>query len=98
MRLPPETRRGLSPGDYVVTVVATAAAADLKQDIAGKLLTPLRYGRVDQSGLRFTVQTWSQQDRPAAALQVADLWENAFTPPVPVKPGPPPVGSTQTRR
>jgi hypothetical protein len=35
--------------------VATAAATDIRQDIAGKLLTPLRYGRVDQSGLHFTV-------------------------------------------
>jgi hypothetical protein len=49
-------RRGLSPGEYVVTVVATAGEADPMSEVPGKLLTPLRYGRVEESGLRFTIQ------------------------------------------
>jgi hypothetical protein len=48
--------RGLSAGEYIVTVVATAAPSDTRKDVTGKLLTPLRYQNVGQSPLRFTVQ------------------------------------------
>ena len=42
--------QGLIPGDYVATVVATTGPPP-----NGKLLTPSRYGNVQQSGLRFAV-------------------------------------------
>jgi hypothetical protein len=50
------SRGGLSAGEYFVTVVATAGEADPTKEAAGKLLTPTRYGRVDQSALRSTVR------------------------------------------
>jgi hypothetical protein len=50
------SRQGLPPGEYVVTVVATAPPPNPKLEIPGELLTPVRYGRLDQSGLHFTVQ------------------------------------------
>ena len=47
----------MAPGDYVVTVVATEPPKDLRDERdSGTLLTPPRYGTVDQSDLRFTVE------------------------------------------
>jgi UDP-N-acetylmuramyl tripeptide synthase len=44
------TDKGLEPGDYVVTVVAVTGPPP-----NGKLITPARYGDVQQSGLKVTV-------------------------------------------
>jgi hypothetical protein len=44
------TDKGLEPGDYVVTVVATTGPPPY-----GKLITPERYGSAKKSGLKVTV-------------------------------------------
>jgi hypothetical protein len=49
-------KRGLPPGNYLVTVVATAPSADPRSDVPGRLLTPERYGTASQSGLSFVVK------------------------------------------
>lgn len=52
------TSTGLNAGEYIVTVVATEEArqpAPGEPELPPKLLTPERYGNVEQSGLRFTV-------------------------------------------
>ena len=52
---------GVPPGDYQVTVVATAdppkpaAGAGPAPEAPPALLTPAKYGKVETSGLRFTV-------------------------------------------
>jgi hypothetical protein len=51
------SQRGLPPGKYRVTVVATAPPADPRLDLPGRLLTPERYGVPSQSGLSFVVKT-----------------------------------------
>jgi hypothetical protein len=50
---------GLAAGVYVVTVVATTPPQPGYQ--FGKLLTPLRYNKVDTSDLKFTVKPGSNK-------------------------------------
>jgi hypothetical protein len=54
-RLHTGAEQGLAPGEYVVTVVATAPPPDPRSEVVGKLLTPARYNRRDQTDLRFTI-------------------------------------------
>jgi hypothetical protein len=56
------SKEGLAPGDYVVTVVATAPPAEPppgSPPMPGKLLTPSQYGTVQGSPLRRTIRTGS---------------------------------------
>lgn len=55
-RLHTGAEEGLAPGEYVVTVVATAPPPDPHSEVVGKLLTPVRYGNLDQTDLRFTIE------------------------------------------
>jgi hypothetical protein len=49
--------KGLPPGEYIVTVVATELPGNDRAGVAvGKLITPPRYGTMQQSNLRKTVQ------------------------------------------
>jgi hypothetical protein len=50
------TDQGLVLGEYAVTVVATTGPPP-----EGKLLIPARYGNAQKSGLRFTVNSGSNQ-------------------------------------
>jgi hypothetical protein len=47
---------GLKPGSYVVTVVATGEPSKGMDESPGELLTPARYGNVEQSDLKFEVK------------------------------------------
>ena len=60
-RLHTGAEQGLAPGEYVVTVVATAAPPDPHSEVVGKLLTPARYGNLDQTDLHFTIEPGKNQ-------------------------------------
>ena len=60
-RLHTGAEQGLAPGEYVVTVVATALPPDPHSEIVGKLLTPARYGNLDQTDLHFTIEPGKNQ-------------------------------------
>jgi hypothetical protein len=47
---------GLTPGSYVVTVVATGEPSKGMDESPGELLTPARYGSVEESDLKFEVK------------------------------------------
>ena len=52
--------KGLSPGEYRVTVVAASEPPpDGSEEIPGELLTPPRYGNLDETDLRYTVKRGS---------------------------------------
>lgn len=48
---------GLSPGEYVVTVVSMTPPPEGVTRELGELLTPLRYGLRESSDLKFTVES-----------------------------------------
>ena len=60
-RLHTGAEKGLAAGEYLVTVVATAPPPDPHSEVVGKLLTPARYGRLDQTDLRFTIEPGKKQ-------------------------------------
>lgn len=60
-RLHTGAEQGLAAGEYIVTVVATAPPPDPQSEVVGKLLTPARYGTLDQTDLRFTIEPGKKQ-------------------------------------
>ncbi len=52
---------GLASGEYAVTVVATRPPAGAGEEVIGELITPVRYGTIEESDLRFTVTSGSNQ-------------------------------------
>lgn len=49
--------KGLTAGDYVVTVVATETPSGPIGESYGKLISPIQYATKKESGLKFTVQS-----------------------------------------
>jgi hypothetical protein len=60
-RLHTGAEQGLAAGEYIVTVVATAPPPDPHSEVVGKLLTPARYGKLDQTDLRYTIEPGRNQ-------------------------------------
>jgi hypothetical protein len=55
-------QEGLKAGDYVATVVATAAPGPGQSEAAmGKLIIPARYGTIEQSKLEYTITAGSNK-------------------------------------
>jgi hypothetical protein len=67
------TDRGMEPGDYVVTVIATTGPPP-----HGKLITPMRYGNVTQSGLKATVVPGDNRFDISLRWQKGDRQEGPF--------------------
>jgi hypothetical protein len=56
-RLKTGSRKGLAPGEYIVTIVAIRVGASESDELAaGERLTPERYARTETSDLRRTVK------------------------------------------